>query len=99
MATEQIAAERVRSLARGTRIRSCQTNGTIVPGVIHGPAFGDDFYCASLAYPEGVRFVCVHRSDVVIEPVFASLRAAAVALQQSIGGSVEAPTAAQGEAA
>lgn len=88
-----------RSPVRGTHFRSCQTDGTIVPGVIHGPAFGDGFYCASLAYPEGVRFVCVHRSDVVIEPVFASLRAAAVALQQSIGGSVEGPTAAQWKAA
>lgn len=69
------------SLARGARIGAPQADGTLIAGSILGPAFGNGFYCASFAYPDGNRIVCVHRSELVIEPQFASLTEAAEAMR------------------
>lgn len=71
----------IASLLRGTRIGAPQPAGTLVPGTIIGPAFGEGFYRVSLMYPDGDRVVCVHRSEIVVEPWFASLAEAAAAMR------------------
>ncbi|MDH2313097.1 hypothetical protein [Methylobacterium brachiatum] len=69
------------SLPRGTRIGRPLANGALVAGVILGPAFGTGFYCAALSGPGGTEIVCIHVDEVLVDPVFADLRTAAVALR------------------
>lgn len=69
------------ALSRGTRIGRPRPDGTLALGVITGPAFGEGFYCAELRGPDGARVVCVHVGEVLVDPVFADLRTAAVALR------------------
>lgn len=68
-------------LPRGTRIGRPLADGALVSGVILGPAFGEGFYCAALNGPAGAEIVCIHVDDVLVDPVFADLRTAAVALR------------------
>ena len=68
-------------LPRGTHIGRPLADGTLTMGVILGPAFGEGFYCAELRGPDGPRIVCVHVSEVLVDPVFADLQTAAVALR------------------
>jgi len=68
-------------LPRGTRIGRPLAHGALVSGVILGPAFGDGFYCAALNGPGGREIACVHVDEVLVDPVFADLRTAAVALR------------------
>lgn len=68
-------------LPRGTRIGRPRADGSLVPGTILGAAFGEGFYCAELRGGDGLLIVCLHVSEVVVEPVFADLAAAAVALR------------------
>ncbi|MCJ2067817.1 hypothetical protein MKK75_03170 [Methylobacterium sp. J-030] len=67
-------------LARGTRIGRPRADGSLIPGTILGPAFGDGFYRAELMAEGGPRIVCLHVGEFVVEPVFADLRTAAVAM-------------------
>ena len=69
------------SLSCGTRIGAPQPDGTLMPGTIIGPAFGEGFYRVSLREPQGDRIVCIHRSEIVVEPRFASLAEAAAAMR------------------
>jgi len=71
----------VAPLRHGTRIGRPQPNGTVVLGIVVGPAFGEGFYRASFAHPEGERITCIHRDEVIVEPRFASLVEAAAALR------------------
>jgi|GEM_PF-3134068 len=68
-------------LPRGTRIGHPRADGSLIPGTILGPAFGKGFYRAELRGEGGPRIVCLHVDEVVVEPVFANLRTAAVALR------------------
>ena len=68
-------------LPRGTRIGRPLAYGALVSGVILGPAFGTGFYCAALNGPAGTEIVCVHVDAILVDPVFADLRTAAVALR------------------
>ena len=67
-------------LPRGTRIGRPCTDGSLVPGTILGPAFGEGFYRAELRGEGNPRIVCLHIDEIVVEPVFADLRMAAVAM-------------------
>lgn len=78
------------SLSRGTHIGRPLANGALVAGVILGPAFGTSFYCAALNGPGGTEIVCVHVDEVLVDPVFADLRTAAVALRDLDGRSAPA---------
>ena len=69
------------ALPRGTRIGRPCADGSLIPGTILGPAFGGGFYCAELRGSAGSEIVCVHVGEVLVEPVFADLRTAAVALR------------------
>ena len=69
------------ALPRGTRIGRPLANGALITGTILGPAFGGGFYCAALNGPGGTEIVCVHVDEVLVDPVFADLRTAAVALR------------------
>ena len=66
---------------RGTRIGCPLPNGALATGTILGPAFGEGFYCAALNGPGGTEIVCIHVDEVLVDPVFADLRTAAVALR------------------
>ena len=68
-------------LPRGTRIGRPLANGALATGTILGPAFGAGFYCAALNSRGGTEIVCVHVDEVLVDPVFADLRTAAVALR------------------
>lgn len=67
-------------LAHGTCIGRPRADGSLIPGTILGQAFGEGFYRVELRGADGPRIVCLHISEVVIEPVFADLRTAAVAM-------------------
>lgn len=67
-------------LPRGARIGRPRSDGSLAPGTVLGPAFGEGFYRVELRGEDGLRIVCLHVSEVVIEPVFADLRTAAVAM-------------------
>ena len=67
-------------LPRGTCIGRPRADGSLVPGTVLGPAFGEGFYCAELRDEDGLRIVCLHVDEFVVEPVFADLRTAAVAM-------------------
>ena len=69
------------SIPRGTRIGCPRVDGSLIPGTILGPAFGEGFYCAELRGEAGPEIVCLHVGDVLVDPVFADLRTAAVALR------------------
>lgn len=69
------------ALPRGTRIGRPRADGTLALGVITGSAFGEGFYCAALTGPAGPEIVCVHVDEILVDPVFADLRTAAVALR------------------
>jgi hypothetical protein len=69
------------ALPRGTRIGHPRADGSLIPGTILGPAFGDGSYCAELRGEAGPEIVCVHVSEVLVDPVFVDLQAAAVALR------------------
>lgn len=71
-------------LRYGTRIGQPQPDGTLVIGIIVGPAFGEGFYRVSFAYPDGERISCIHRGEVIVEPWFASLAEAAAALRARV---------------
>jgi len=75
---------------RGTRIGRPLADGALVSGVILSPAFGEGFYCAALNGPGGTEIVCVHVDEVLVDPVFADLRTAAVALRDLDGRSAPA---------
>ncbi|MGU3668456.1 hypothetical protein ACLBX9_30105 [Methylobacterium sp. A49B] len=68
-------------LPRGTRIGRPCADGSLIPGTILGPAFGEGFYCAELRGEAGPTIVCLHVGEVLVDPVFADLRTAAVALR------------------
>lgn len=68
-------------LHRGTRIGRPRADGFLIPGTILGPAFGEGFYCAELRGEAGPEIVCLHVGEVVVDPVFADLATAAVALR------------------
>lgn len=68
-------------LSRGTRIGRPRADGSLVPGTILGPAFGEGFYCAELRGEAGPEIVWLHVSEVLVDPVFVDLQAAAVALR------------------
>ncbi len=68
-------------LLRGTRIGRTCTDGSLIPGTILGPAFGEGFYRAEMMGEAGPEIVCVHVSEVLVEPVFVDLQAAVVALR------------------
>ncbi|MCJ2051682.1 hypothetical protein [Methylobacterium sp. J-070] len=68
-------------LPSGTRIGRPLRDGSLIPGTILGPAFGEGFYCAELRGEGGPRIVCLHVDEVLVDPVFADLRTTAVALQ------------------
>lgn len=68
-------------LPRGTRIGRPQSDGSLIPGAILLPAFGEGFYCAELSGEAGPEIVCVHVSEILVDPVFVDLQAAAVALR------------------
>jgi hypothetical protein len=68
-------------LHRGTRIGCPHADGSLTPGTILSPAFGEGFYCAELRGEGGPEIVCVHVSEILVDPVFVDLRAAAVALR------------------
>ncbi|MGU3666148.1 hypothetical protein ACLBX9_18340 [Methylobacterium sp. A49B] len=68
-------------LPRGTRIGRPRADGSLIPGTILGPAFGEGFYCAELRGEAGPEIVCLHVGEVLVDPVFADLRTAAVALR------------------
>lgn len=65
----------------GTRIGRPRADGSLTPGTILSPAFGDGFYCAELRGEAGPEIVCLHVSEVLVDPVFVDLQAAAVALR------------------
>jgi len=67
-------------LPRGTRIGRPRADGSLVPGTILGPAFGEGFYRVEMRGEDGPRIVCLHVDEFVVEPVFADLRTAAVAM-------------------
>jgi hypothetical protein len=69
------------ALPRGTRIGRPLADGALIPGTILGPAFGEGFYRAELRGAGGPRIVCLHVDEVLVDPVFADLRTAAVALR------------------
>lgn len=69
------------ALSRGTCIGLPRADGTLTPGTILGPAFGEGFYCAELRGEAGPEIVCVHVSEVLVDPVFVDLQSAAVALR------------------
>ena len=73
------------ALPRGTRIGRPRADGSLIPGTILGPAFGEGFYCAELRDAAGSRIVCLHVDEVLVDPVFADLRTAAVALRDLDG--------------
>lgn len=68
-------------LPRGTRIGRPHSDGSLTPGTILTPAFGEGFYCAELRGEAGPEIVCLHVSEVLVDPVFVDLQAAAVALR------------------
>jgi hypothetical protein len=70
-----------RTLPRGTRIGRSRADGTLTPGTILSLAFGEGSYCAELRGEAGPEIVCVHVSEIVVDPVFVDLQAAAVALR------------------
>ncbi|MCJ2098461.1 hypothetical protein [Methylobacterium sp. E-046] len=69
------------ALPRGTRIGRPCADGSLIPGTILGPAFGEGFYCTELRGEGGPEIVCVHVGEILVDPVFADLRTAAVALR------------------
>ncbi|WP_267355731.1 MULTISPECIES: hypothetical protein [unclassified Methylobacterium] len=69
------------SLPRGTRIGRPRADGSLVPGTVLGPAFGEGFYRVELRGSGGPQIVCLHVGEVVIEPAFGDLRAIAAAMQ------------------
>ncbi|MGX9980310.1 hypothetical protein [Methylobacterium fujisawaense] len=75
------ASSKAKALPRGTRIGRPHANGSLALGVITGPAFGEGFYCAALTGSAGPEIVCVHVDEILVDPVFADLRTAAVALR------------------
>lgn len=68
------------ALSRGTRIGRPLADGTLTLGTVIGPAFGEGWYRAKLTGPDSTRIVCLHVSEVLVDPVFADLSAAAAAL-------------------
>ena len=76
------------ALPRGTRIGRPRADGSLIPGTILGPAFGEGFYCAELRGEAGPTIVCLHVGEVLVDPVFADLRTAAVALRDLDGRAV-----------
>ncbi|MCJ2086944.1 hypothetical protein MKK88_13230 [Methylobacterium sp. E-005] len=64
----------VASLPRGTRIGRPCVDGSLVPGTILGPAFGEGFYRAELMGEDGPEIVCVHVVEVLVAPVFVDPR-------------------------
>lgn len=46
-------------LSRGTRIDRPRADGSLVPGTILGPAFGEGFYRAELRGKTGPKIVCL----------------------------------------
>ncbi|XYD09875.1 hypothetical protein R1A27_04820 [Methylobacterium sp. NMS12] len=81
MLTADLNHQPALALRRGTRIGRSFADGSLTPGTILGPAFGEGFYCAALTGPAGPEFVCVHVDEILVDPVFADLRTAAVALR------------------
>lgn len=69
------------ALSPGARIGRPMANGTLALGIITGRAFGEGFYCAELRGEGSPEIVCVHVSEILVDPVFVDLKAAAVALQ------------------
>ncbi|WP_267422735.1 hypothetical protein [Methylobacterium sp. GC_Met_2] len=69
------------SLPRGTRIGRPRPDGSLIPGTILGPAFGEGFYCAELRGEAGPTIVCIHVDKVLVEPAFVDLQAAVVVLR------------------
>lgn len=70
------------ALRRGTRIGRPRADGSLIPGTILSPAFGEGFYCAELRGEAGPEIVCVHVSEILVDPVFVDLWTAAVALRE-----------------
>lgn len=68
------------ALPRSTRIGRPRADGSLIPGTILGRAFGEGFYRVELSGEGGPRIVCLHVDEVVVEPAFADLRTAAVAM-------------------
>ena len=71
------------SLPRGTRIGRPRADGSLVPGTVLGPAFGEGFYRVELSGEGGPRIVCLHVDELVVEPAFGDLRAIAAAMRAS----------------
>ena len=69
------------ALSRGTRIGRPHADGSLIPGTILGPAFGEGFYRAELRGLAETEIVCLYVGEVLIDPEFADLRTAAVALR------------------
>lgn len=82
------------SLPRGTRIGRPRADGSLIPGTILGPAFGDGFYRAELRGEGGPRIVCVHVDELVVEPAFGALRAVAAAMRACERAAAPVPPAA-----
>ncbi|QGY05545.1 hypothetical protein MMSR116_29360 [Methylobacterium mesophilicum SR1.6/6] len=81
MLTTNFARPKPPHLPRGTRIGRPRADGSLILGTILSPAFGEGFYCAELRGEAGPEIVCLHVGEVLVDPVFADLRTAAVALR------------------
>ncbi|MFB0491256.1 hypothetical protein ABIE45_003842 [Methylobacterium sp. OAE515] len=81
MLTANLNHQSAQSLPRDTHIGRPRADGSLTPGTVLGPAFGEGFYCAELRGVAGPVIVCLHVSEVLVDPVFVDLQAAAVALR------------------
>ncbi|MCJ2020573.1 hypothetical protein MKK84_24620 [Methylobacterium sp. E-065] len=68
-------------LSRGSRIGRPRADGSLLPGTVLGPAFGEGFYRVELRGEDGPRIACLHMDEVVVEPAFGDLRAVAAAMR------------------